>query len=142
MIASLIMGFFLLWSLPAGAEASGTTQTSVKGNIFAEPTIPWEKLENGWRRKVLFSGQLTFVTLQATGPSGAGIELHSHVNDQISYVIQGDIEVQVGEEVRKIGPGGFFRVPPDIPHGIRVLSEEAILVDAFTPPREDFRKQP
>jgi quercetin dioxygenase-like cupin family protein len=97
-------------------------------------------MENGWRRKVLFSGELTFVLLEAKGPTSGPIELHRHVNDQISYVVEGEIIAQVGKESRRIGKGGFFRVPSNAPHGIQILSSSVQLIDAFTPPREDFRR--
>ena len=109
-------------------------------HILAAEDVPWEDLSTDMRRKVLFSGELTFVFLELKGPTSEPIQLHSHVNDQISYVVDGELEVQVGEVVRRIGKGGFFRVPPDIPHGARALSPVVQFVDVFTPPREDFRR--
>jgi quercetin dioxygenase-like cupin family protein len=99
----------------------------------------WAVLENGWRRQAIFSGNLTLAVIEAKGPETGPIQTHHHVHDQVTYLIDGEIEVQIGDEVRRIGPGGSYRVPSDVPHGIRVLSAKARLVDAFTPPREDFR---
>jgi quercetin dioxygenase-like cupin family protein len=107
--------------------------------IFAAEEIPWEEMENGWKRKVLFSGQLTFVVLEAKGPTSGTVELHSHVHDQVSYIMEGDVEVHIGDETKQISTGGFFRVPSNAPHGVQVLSPKLIVIDAFTPPREDFR---
>ena len=109
-------------------------------NILAAEEVSWEDLNEAVRRKVLFSGELTFVFLEIKGPSSDPIPLHSHPNDQISYVVEGELEVQVGEDVRVIGKGGFFRVPSNLPHGARALSPVVYLIDTFTPPREDFRK--
>lgn len=107
--------------------------------FFAAEEIPWVELENGWKRKALFSGELTLVVFEATGPTLGPIELHSHVHDQISYIAEGEIEAQVGEKTRKISSGAFFRVPANAPHGVRVLSDKLVAIDAFSPPREDFR---
>jgi len=112
-----------------------------ESNIFQPPEVPWEELDGGWRRQVLFSGQLTLVILEAPGPEEGPIPLHHHVQDQISCVLEGEIEVQIGEETRRVGAGSFYRAPPNVPHGIRVLSRKARLADAFTPPREDFRQK-
>lgn len=109
-------------------------------NILPASDVPWEKLDGGWRRQVVFSGELTLVVLEAPGPTAGPIPLHSHENDQISHVIDGEIEVQVATETRQIGKGGVFRVPANAPHGIRILSSSVRLVDVFTPPREDFRR--
>jgi quercetin dioxygenase-like cupin family protein len=108
--------------------------------ILDASEVLWEELENGWRRQVLFSGQLTLVVLEARGPTSRPSPLHRHINDQITYVLDGEIDVQVAEETRRIGKGGFFRVPANAPHGIRILTSSARLVDVFTPPREDFRQ--
>ena len=138
----LSLVFVMLW----GAGCSGPDHRGASGdplagfNVLAASEIPWESLDTGWRRKVLFSGELTFVVIDVPAPSDGPITLHRHVNDQISYVVDGEIEVRVGDEVKKIGSGGFYRIPCDELHGIRVLSPTARLVDAFTPPREDFRK--
>jgi len=110
-------------------------------NILAARDMSWEDLNESMRRKVLFSGKLTFVFLELKGPSSESIQLHNHINDQISYVAEGEIEVQVGEDISRLGKGGFFRVPPNVPHGVRPLSPVVQMIDVFTPPREDFRKE-
>jgi quercetin dioxygenase-like cupin family protein len=81
------------------------------------------------------------VVLEAKGPAGEPIALQSHVNDQITYVVEGEILARVGNETRKIGEGGFFRVPANAPHGVQILTSSVRLLDVFTPPREDFRKK-
>lgn len=107
--------------------------------ILPAADADWTVLPNGWRRQAIFSGALTMAVIEAKGPEQGPILLHHHEHDQVTYLIDGEIEVQIGDEVRKIGPGAAYRVPSDVPHGIRVLSPTARLIDAFTPPREDFR---
>ncbi len=107
--------------------------------ILPASEADWTVLDNGWRRQAIFSGALTLAVIEAKGPEEGPILLHHHVHDQVTYLVDGEIEVQIGDEVEKIGPGGSYRVPSNVPHGIRVLSERARLIDAFTPPREDFR---
>lgn len=140
-VAAILSLLFAIATTGCSSQApAAPEEAELTSIIFAAEEIPWEEMENGWRRKVLFSGELTFVVLEAKGPTAGAIELHSHVNDQISYVMAGDVEVQIGGETKGISTGGFFRVPPNAPHGVRVLSPTLLVVDAFTPPREDFRK--
>jgi quercetin dioxygenase-like cupin family protein len=122
-------------------EASAAKAVAAAANILAPSDVPWEKLDTGARRKVVFSGQLTLVILEAPGPTSAPIAMHQHVNDQITYVIDGEMRVHVGDETKQIGKGGFFRVPANVPHGIQILGPSVTLVDVFTPPREDFRRK-
>lgn len=136
-----LLGILLLFSIGSCSQTPVVAnQSELQSVIFTAEEVPWETMENGWRRKVLFSGQLTFVVLEAKGPTTGSVELHSHVHDQISYVMEGQIEAHIGDEIKQISTGGFYRVPSNAPHGVQVLSEKLLLIDAFTPPREDFRK--
>ena len=109
MLVRKLMLLSLTVTLPVILSAGCSGQFSTSANqpelasvIFEAEQIPWEEMENGWRRKVLFSGQLTFVVLEAKGPTSGPIELHSHVHDQISYVMEGDVEVHIGDETKRI----------------------------------------
>lgn len=133
-VISLMMALAIVLSLQLRGRVMETEET-----ILPASDAEWTVLENGWRRQAIFSGALTVAVIEAKGPEEGPILLHHHPHDQVTYLVDGEIEVQIGEEVRKVGPGAAYRVPSDIPHGIRVLSETAKLIDAFTPPREDFR---
>ena len=90
----------------AGGESpSEPARSPAEETIFSSAQVPWEKLDNGWKRKVLFSGELTFVILEATGPGTGPIDLHHHPHDQISYLIDGEIEVQ-----STLGEGTHFTI--------------------------------
>jgi quercetin dioxygenase-like cupin family protein len=73
---------------------------------------------------------------------GATIPLHHHPEEQAGYVMQGRIEILAGEKQDKplvVGPGTFYRLKPNEPHSVRVLSEEEVLVlDIFGPIRQDY----
>jgi quercetin dioxygenase-like cupin family protein len=72
------------------------------------------------------------------GPSTRPDPPHAHPHEQISYVVEGEIIVHIGDESTRLGPGDIFTVPPDMPHAIQLLTGHARLVDTFTPLREDF----
>jgi len=63
--------------------------------------------------------------------------VHQHPHRQVSFVVAGRFEVQIGTATRVLSAGDCFIVPPDVPHGAVAL-EDGALVDVFTPPREDF----
>ena len=71
-----------------------------------------------------------------TGAVGA---VHSHPHEQISYVLSGAFEFEIGgvKEVVKAGDSTYKQ--PNIPHGAKCL-EAGVLLDFFTPHREDFVK--
>ena len=74
------------------------------------------------------------------GPASQPDPPHSHPHEQISYVVSGEVNVVLGNEVTRLGPGDIFTVPPNIPHSIQLLTTKARLIDAFTPIREEFLK--
>ncbi|GAA6182532.1 cupin domain-containing protein [Shimia sp. NS0008-38b] len=69
--------------------------------------------------------------------AGTIAALHSHPHEQITYVISGKFEFQVGEETYVVSAGDSLYKQPDILHGATCL-EAGTLLDIFTPHREDF----
>ncbi len=63
---------------------------------------------------------------------------HSHPHEQISYVVEGEINFFLEGVCEHLGPGDMFLVPPDKPHAIQLLTEGVRLIDCFTPIRQDF----
>jgi quercetin dioxygenase-like cupin family protein len=74
------------------------------------------------------------------GPASQPDPPHSHPHEQISYVVSGEINLVLGNEITYLSPGDIFTVPPNVPHAIQLLTKSARLVDSFNPIREDFLK--
>jgi len=74
------------------------------------------------------------------GPASQPDPLHSHPHEQISFVVSGEINVVIGNEITRLGAGDIFTVPPNLPHSIQLLTPKARLVDAFSPIRQEFLK--
>lgn len=70
----------------------------------------------------------------------AVVPLHSHHNDQVGYVIFGQLEFTVAGETRILQPGDSYAVPGGIMHGARAIID-TLLIDAFSPPRDDYRTE-
>ena len=67
---------------------------------------------------------------------------HSHPHEQMGILLEGEGTLYIGDEVKKIGQGTSFYVPPDTPHNFDATGEKpAILMECFSPPREDYMKQ-
>jgi quercetin dioxygenase-like cupin family protein len=75
------------------------------------------------------------------GPASQPDPPHSHPHEQISYVVSGEINVVIENEITRLKPGDLFTVPPNLPHSIQLLTPKARLIDAFTPIREEFLKK-
>ncbi|MFW5771782.1 MAG: cupin domain-containing protein [Phototrophicaceae bacterium] len=68
---------------------------------------------------------------------GAHIVEHSHTNDQVGYVVSGQVEVTIGSQTRILNPGDSYAIPGGVAHSVRVL-ENSLVVDVFSPPRHDY----
>lgn len=64
--------------------------------------------------------------------------LHWHDEEQISFVIEGEFEFQVGDETRVLRPGDAVVIPPNVPHGARTHDQTCLEVDVFHPPRKSL----
>lgn len=96
----------------------------------------WQELGDGVRRQILgHDGELMMVRVQFI--QGAIGTAHQHPHRQATLVESGRFEVAIGGEVRVLGAGDGFIVPPDVVHGVMAL-EAGVLLDVFTPARADF----
>lgn len=47
---------------------------------------------------------------------------HSHDEEGRGFVITGEIELVIGTEIRRCGPGRVCHIPARMPHSFRVVS--------------------
>ena len=91
----------------------------------------------GVTRRV-FSGENSMMVLN-TIQAFAQPALHQHPHEQITYILQGECDFTMGEEVIKMKAGDVVLVPPDMPHTLKPTSDETIInFDVFSPIREDY----
>ncbi len=93
-------------------------------------------LGEGVSRKILASGG-DMMTVQFTFEKGAVGTPHTHVHEQVGYVLQGRFELTLGDEKTIIEAGDTYYVPSNTVHGVVAL-EDGVLLDVFTPQRQDF----
>ena len=67
---------------------------------------------------------------------------HRHANEQCGLVIEGEVTFRIGDEERVLGPGGTWRILGDTPHDLVTGPEGAVVIDVFTPRRDDWADRP
>lgn len=90
----------------------------------------------GFLGRVFESPSSTF--LQWTIESGALLPEHSHVHEQVSYVIEGEFEFTVDGTKTVLTRGMACILPSHCVHSGRAITDCKIL-DVFHPIREDYR---
>ena len=82
-------------------------------------------------------GERTMVTLM-TFEQGQEVGEHQHPHEQAGYCIQGRFEITIDGVPEVISPDDSYVIPGGTPHSYRVL-EDALAVEVFSPPREDYQ---
>ena len=98
-----------------------------------------QKPAEGMTRKVLLHGG-KLMAVEFTFAAGTVIPPHSHPHEQIGYFVKGRFEMTVGGETRVVEAGDSYYAPSGVLHGVKVL-EDGMVLDVFSPPREDFLTQ-
>ena len=106
-------------------------------DIFSlSETLEWEELGGGVSRKILgWDNQIMMVLVKFE--KGAVGSPHQHFQTQTTYCTNGKFEFTVGDEKQVINMGDGIYIPPNVIHGA-VCLEEGVLIDVFSPVREDF----
>jgi quercetin dioxygenase-like cupin family protein len=92
--------------------------------------------EGGERRLLSYGGGMMLV--QFTFGSGVETARHSHPHEQIGYVESGVIDLFMeGRPPARLTAGSSYYVPPNVQHYV-VTHGPTVLLDCFTPIREDF----
>lgn len=103
--------------------------------VFHKDITPTD-LGNGVVRRVLaYSGDV--MTVENHFEKGAVGALHHHPHTQITYVVSGKFEFEIDGEKHIVEKGDTLLKTDSVEHGC-VCLEEGILLDIFTPYREDF----
>lgn len=100
------------------------------------PGIP-RKLAEGVFSRVFFGARVMLSIVTIAPHTEAPI--HSHANEQWGYLLEGEWErIQGGKSVRCTA-GDFWHTPGGVEHGGRTEEKGAVVLDIFSPPREDYK---
>jgi quercetin dioxygenase-like cupin family protein len=98
--------------------------------------IPSERIADGIDRQMIVGERLMLCRL--TLQPHVDTPVHSHPHEQITIVERGRVRFTVDGDTRIVGAGDVLHFPPNVAHGATMLDEEVVLIDIFTPIREDF----
>jgi quercetin dioxygenase-like cupin family protein len=100
-------------------------------------TVPVEPVTSDISRQVV-TGQNEMIA-RVLLKKGAIVPTHSHVSEQITYILEGVLRLWIGEpeEEVTVRPGSFVLIPPNVPHRAEAL-EDTVDVDIFSPIRQDW----
>ncbi|MBT8396235.1 MAG: cupin domain-containing protein [Gemmatimonadetes bacterium] len=104
--------------------------------------LSWDKMEKERVTDVIHrrvvSGERAMLA-QIFLEKGAVVPMHSHENEQITYLLEGALKFWIGEARKELvlRAGEVLHIPPNVPHQAEAL-EDCLDIDVFSPPRQDW----
>ncbi|MGH9821131.1 MAG: cupin domain-containing protein [Pyrinomonadaceae bacterium] len=101
----------------------------------------WEKIESstvdiGIKRQMIVGTNI--MVCRFTFDPFVVTDQHTHPHEQVTLVVKGKVKFTISGEERIVGAGDVLHFPPNNKHGATMLDEEVVLIDIFSPIREDF----
>jgi quercetin dioxygenase-like cupin family protein len=100
--------------------------------------LPGKEIAKGVTIKPL-AGDHAMLNYVEFAPHGE-VPLHAHPHEQLGVILEGDFEMQIGDEHRALKPGDTYVIPGGIRHSGRAGKAGALVLDVFYPLREDYLK--
>jgi quercetin dioxygenase-like cupin family protein len=98
--------------------------------------IPSQELLPGCRLRTPYGKNIMMSYLEMD--EGAEVPMHHHPHEQAGMLLRGKLELTIGDETRVCEPGAMFLIPGDVPHRAVAVSGPVLVLDIFSPIREDY----
>jgi quercetin dioxygenase-like cupin family protein len=98
-------------------------------------TVPLDKLNPLIDRQFVVGQEI--MVARVIMKRGAIVPLHSHHNEQITYILSGALKFWIDGKVIVVNAGEVLTIPPHMPHKAEAL-EDTVDLDVFNPPRADW----
>ena len=85
----------------------------------------------------VITGERTTLALVDLEPN-VDLQEHHHANEQLGFVLQGELIFTIGGETRTVTAGDTYNIAADVPHSAVAGPSGCVVVDVFTPVREDW----
>ena len=98
--------------------------------------IETKEIMPGYHGKMIHGENMTLAFWEVE--KGAAVPEHSHINEQIMHVLEGEFEFKVAGVTKIYRHGELVIIPPNIPHSGKALTP-CKLMDIFSPVREAYK---
>ena len=69
---------------------------------------------------------------------GSELGQHHHPHEQITYVIEGQLDMVIGGKFCSLTAGMYYVIPSNVSHGATAVTDCKV-IDVFNPVREDYK---
>ena len=100
--------------------------------------MPRERVTDFLERRVITAERVMLGHIYMK--KGCIVPVHSHENEQVTYVLEGALRFWLGADQRQelvLSAGEVLAIPSSLPHKAEAL-EDTLSLDVFSPPRQDW----
>ncbi len=72
--------------------------------------------------------------------AGSQLPQHSHEQEQITYIVEGQLDMVIDGKACPLQAGMFYVIPSHVPHGATAVTDCKV-IDVFHPVRTDYRER-
>jgi quercetin dioxygenase-like cupin family protein len=95
-----------------------------------------KELIPGFKARFIHSENMTFAYWEVE--AGGVLPEHSHAHEQITAVLEGEVEFTINGETKVLKPGLVAVIPSNAVHTGKMI-KRCRIIDVFHPVREDYR---
>lgn len=99
-------------------------------------TIPVEQIADGIERQMIWGDRLMVCRLRFA--PHVITPIHAHPHEQITMVESGRVRFTIEGAERLSSAGDVLHFPSQCRHGATMLDDEVVLIDIFSPVRQEF----
>ena len=115
-------------------------QTSSRPSVrhFRWEDMPRERVTDQLERRIITGDDMMIAHVYLA--KGCVVPRHQHVNEQITYILEGALRFRIGEDGAEevvVAAGEVLHIPSNVWHEAVAL-EDTLDVDVFSPPRRDW----
>ena len=98
--------------------------------------IPSKEIIKGITGHYVHGSGMTFGYVEIK--AGSNLPVHQHVHEQITYILDGHLDMVIGGKPCSLKAGMYYVIPSNTPHGA-TAPVDCKVIDVFNPVREDYR---
>jgi quercetin dioxygenase-like cupin family protein len=109
-----------------------------KAALHRWESMPKEQLNESIGRRMITGERMMIAHIYLK--KGSIVPRHQHHNEQITYILEGALRFELGDDGKDVvivRAGEVLTIPPNLPHSAQAL-EDTLDVDIFDPPRQDW----
>lgn len=98
--------------------------------------IPEKEIVPGFYAKFIHTAHMTIAFVRII--KGSVLPEHFHVHEQVTNVLEGELEMTMGGQTQLCTKGMSVTIPSNLPHSA-VAKTDCLVLDVFKPVREDYK---